>query len=292
MRILKLIALCAGLATTYASPLFAADTSSAISAKDNAVRKVNVSGRQRMLTQRMTMALCFAQAGLDSARFRGLANETSNLFHKSLAALRNGDPDDGMLPEITPEVLSELDGVQGLWATFQPLVQAGLGGDLTGDDFGVLHQTNVPLLKQSNAVVSAIELHNGDVVSDPELNSTVNVAGRQRMLSQKAAKELCFIYHGLSDADRAALAATTELFETSLQDLLFGNAALGIMTPPTEEIMVQYDMVFQLWSEVAPIYKRAAEGGNVTVDDLKVVAGLVDTILKEANAAVLMYQNL
>lgn len=282
-----------GIAAVLMTPMQGTASQGHIAAKDNAVRKMNVSGRQRMLTQRMSMALCFASTGQDRDRFRAVARRTSELFAKSQTALRDGDLTDSMLPEEEPGILAELNKVETLWAEFYPIVQSGLDGDLSVEGLQRLSDQNIPLLTQANSAVSAFEQHLTGVDQDPELKSTINVAGRQRMLSQKAAKELCFIFQNVNaEAHRAALRTTIDAFDQAIQDLLFGNTAAGVMAPPTDQILWQYDTLYQSWQDISSIYHNAANGGSVSAQDMKRVAAYVDRILKEANSAVSMYQEL
>ncbi|WP_277052998.1 type IV pili methyl-accepting chemotaxis transducer N-terminal domain-containing protein [Zestomonas thermotolerans] len=55
---------------------------------------------------------------------------------------------------------------------------------------------------------------------------TINVAGAQRMLSQKMSKEALLLHHGV--IDRSVLEATMEQFELSHLDLLNGNRERNI----------------------------------------------------------------
>jgi len=61
----------------------------------------------------------------------------------------------------------------------------------------------------------------------------INLAGKQRMLTQKMSKEALFIAKGISvDANKASLAKTVALFDKTLKGLVAGDASLNL--PKTE----------------------------------------------------------
>ncbi len=73
----------------------------------------------------------------------------------------------------------------------------------------------------------------------------VNVAGRQRMLSQRIAKNTLRIIHGDSEAAEE-LRQATELFDRGLHGLRKGDPEQGI-PPAPEKIQEQLDVVNDLW---------------------------------------------
>lgn len=74
--------------------------------------------------------------------------------------------------------------------------------------------------------------------------ATINIAGRQRMLSQRVAKEALLMQSGM---EQVQINKTIELFESSMQNLLNGNKKLGISQPWTPEIKGQLATVNNLW---------------------------------------------
>jgi methyl-accepting chemotaxis protein len=114
----------------------------------------------------------------------------------------------------------------------------------------------------------------------------INLAGRQRMLTQKMTKEMLFILAGQNQQE--ALAKTKNLFQTTLAGLILGNDEIGLPPAPTEEILSQLTLVESLWGKF-----RIALDKAVTTKDEKLLNRLtVDsvTILKEMNAAVKMFE--
>ncbi|OMH38272.1 methyl-accepting chemotaxis protein [Motiliproteus sp. MSK22-1] len=111
---------------------------------------------------------------------------------------------------------------------------------------------------------------------------TINVAGRQRMLSQRLAKETLMVVQGVEQ--KVAVEKTMQLFESSHQDLINGNPSTGIVAPATPQISQQLEHVGSLWTD----YKQTIN--NYLVDASKQNLGLLHkqspVILKEMNKAV------
>lgn len=117
-------------------------------------------------------------------------------------------------------------------------------------------------------------------------SKVINIAGRQRMLTQKMTKEMLFVLVGQDQ--KQALQSTKQLFQSSLTDLIAGNEALNIPPAPTEAINEQLLNVEKLWNQFGPSLDVA-----LTADDPALLQSLTAdsvTILKEMNAAVMMYE--
>lgn len=87
--------------------------------------------------------------------------------------------------------------------------------------------------------------------------ATINVAGRQRMLSQRAAKEALLVSAGI--APKSDLEATIALFERSHGMLREGDASQGIVAPMTGEIAAQLRLVQERWSGYRDALLRLAD---------------------------------
>ncbi|MDJ1009529.1 MAG: type IV pili methyl-accepting chemotaxis transducer N-terminal domain-containing protein, partial [Paracoccaceae bacterium] len=199
-----------------------------ISAAEDGARKINVSGRQRMLTQRMAKAVCFYRLGIEPERHREMALAAHELYDRSLAALIDGDPDMGLLPERNSRAEVQLRLAEELWADFGPAVKAALAED-DAAAAETVRATNVRLLEQSNKAVSALVIAHGSAEVAPDVAIAINVAGRQRMLSQRMSKEFCSLATGGAGEElRETLAETVALFEASHAGLVDGDPVLGV----------------------------------------------------------------
>ena len=74
----------------------------------------------------------------------------------------------------------------------------------------------------------------------------INIAGKERMLSQKMSKEVFYIVHR-HENDFRELNAAVNLFENNLKDLLYGNTVKGIYAPQNERIVAKLEEVMEIW---------------------------------------------
>ena len=149
----------------------------------------------------------------------------------------------------------------------------------------VLKYMNIAVFKIARAYAASVaEVPLG-------LTITIDVAGRQRMLTQKAVKEACLMVTAedpLVYADR--LGETIELFDLSLKALRDGYEDVGVIAAPTREIDRKLLEVAGLWEPVRSILDRAAEGQVLSDRDLSKVARMSEPLLQTMNEAVGLYE--
>ncbi len=282
------------LALVLASSGFGVEWGGASAAVTESKRKINLAGRQRMLTQRMAKALCFAAIGIQKEQHLAMARDAHHLFDQTLTELRDGGGEFNFQREERQIILSELRDVEHLWATYRDkITRAWNSGEVDPETLGLIYETNVPTLFQANEAVSAYARYYNDPAVHPALALAINLAGRQRMLSQKASKEFCFVLYGKNaQTNREALGGTIELFNTSLEDLRFGSSALGLPGAPSEEIVRQLILIEDLWAPLSEILVRVAAGEDPTVSEIEYIATKNNEVLAEMNRAVGMYEAL
>ena len=128
------------------------------------------------------------------------------------------------------------------------------------------------------AVVSASALYMSLSVS-PE---TINVAGAQRMLSQKMSKEALMQRAGvLSDG---ALQNSIEQFDNAHHDLINGNPGRNISAIEEPAVRAQMERVGTLWAAFRELLLRSAQPDSVV--DLAVLEQRSTELLREMNQAV------
>ncbi len=124
----------------------------------------------------------------------------------------------------------------------------------------------------------------------------INIAGKQRMLSQKMTKEsfATLLFNGKQqERYQKDLIKTAKLFDASLNNLIIGNSNLEM--PPTKDktILTQKNKVKKLWSI---FYKNINTIINTTTPSaekekaLNYIEANNITLLKEMNKAVGMYE--
>lgn len=257
--------------------------------------KINLAGRQRMLSQRMAKAACFASLGVDEARHLAMLGDAHGLFETTLTGLVDGDVSVGMLPETHSAVVDQLGKVERLWAGYGSVIEEVVAAQTVGEDqLAAIAALNVPVLREMHVSVGVMETYYGsDGSVHPALALAINVSGRQRMLSQRASKEFCFIVAGVDvDQNRQALSQTLQLFEDSLEGLINGDMSRGLAPAPTPEIAAQLASVEGLWTPFSAVLRQAAAGESPSAGDIALVAQQNDVVLAEMNAAVTLYNGL
>jgi len=133
---------------------------------------INKAGRQRMLSQRAAKAYLAAGQGVLADRTREVLAVSIALFDRQLAELKAFAP--------TPEIRDTYAGLDAAWGEYKAM----LVGRVPSRD-------GAPALIALDGKVLALA-HKGTVqleqVSGKPVGKLVNVAGRQRMLSQRVAK--------------------------------------------------------------------------------------------------------
>lgn len=106
----------------------------------------------------------------------------------------------------------------------------------------------------------------------------INIAGKQRMLSQKMSKEAFFIVHRHSN-DFRELNTAVNLFESSLNDLLYGNEATGIYVPQNENIKSKLEEVMGYWRPFRIHIEELKSDIQSVRPDMEMLAGRIEKLL-------------
>lgn len=261
-----------------------------VSIENDAVNKINIAGRQRMLSQRIAKSLCFATIGISVDAHMKAAKSARELFAASAKALRKGSPEMGLLPEQNPRILDALRDMSETWMLYDAVIGPAIeAGKPTIEDLRKVQELNLNVLKMAQATVTEIENVYGNTSMEPSLAKTINMAGRQRMLSQKSSKEFCFIRAGIDiEANKSALRSTALLFDDSIFALAFGDENLQIPAPSIEIEWQNID-ILSVWYVLNDILRVALDDGDLSEDQLQTAADINNIVLKESNRAVSMY---
>jgi len=118
-------------------------------------RVINLAGRQRMLIQKLTKELIMMKS---VQGVRAEAEDTANLFDKTLKGLLNGDKELA-LPGVSDRLIKrQLKKVQNLWDELQQKIEPLFRGEkLSSDYFVSLDRFSNNLVKEMNRAVSMME---------------------------------------------------------------------------------------------------------------------------------------
>jgi Type IV pili methyl-accepting chemotaxis transducer N-term len=163
--------LLAGLVFAASQSSARAETSPAVTTQMDIPSAVNIAGRQRMLSQRMVKAYLMLGQGIAADDARTVLQGSIDQFESQLAALKAFQP--------TPLVRSAVVNLDAAWTKCEALLTAApsKAGAIE------LYDANEALQNAAHSAVLAYQ----DVTGAP-LDHLVNLAGRQRMLSQRMAK--------------------------------------------------------------------------------------------------------
>ncbi len=118
---------------------------------------INIAGRQRMLSQKMSKEAITIQSCVQINECRASLNDTHNLFDASLNGLINGNKSMKLPATEDPAILSQMRKVELLWNNFSPEIQTMLSPNSSADQSDQAIQKilkgNVPLLKEMNKAV-------------------------------------------------------------------------------------------------------------------------------------------
>ena len=194
-------------------------------AKISDAEAVNMSGLQRMLSQRIAKSYLMIGQRVNLKDAQQQRDTSVALFEKNLSTLKEYAP--------TPEINQGLTQVESVWLGYKKRV---LSTPQREDALTVIRQSD-EVLKLSEAVVKMIQTHSK--VSAARL---VNMSGRQRMLSQRIGKLYLSKSWGLTyDGLEQDLTTAINDYENALQEL----SASNLNTPQITEGL---GSVKRIWS--------------------------------------------
>lgn len=256
------------LAATAWTPL-SAETAQNAPATDSAEVRINLSGKLRMLSQRIPSAACHLSRGIATDSASALLTGAVNEFDAILNGLENGDLALNINgAETRPRTLAQIENLKVAWAPLRDAAIAVSEGAATEDDLAMIFSQNLETLTQAQLLVEQLtkQYANPNATTHAAL-MLVDISGRQRMLTQKMSKESCMLMGGFDGmVTNDDLAGTTRIFEASLEALRFGMPQVGILPPPNPGISEGLNAVVADWSQVEP-YIDAVIAGETLDDD-------------------------
>jgi hypothetical protein len=229
---------------------------------------INKAGRQRMLSQRMAKAWLALGQGVDTRRADKVMADSMALFDRQLVELKAYAP--------SPDIRQTYTALEAAWSDYKAALvgqapdraATGLVLSLDGKVLKLAHQGTVQLEQLSGKPVGKL----------------VNVAGRQRMLSQRTAKFYLSQRWGAQVADaagemekarqefRAAMTLLTQAPQATAvikeqlalaeqQWVFFENALTRLQEPSgaqrrAEEVFATSENILQVMDKVTGLYTQ------------------------------------
>ncbi len=268
--------------------LFGVPVSPVLANDDVMASKINLAGRQRMLTQRIAKAACYISLFSNVDKHLEMLERSSKEFDNNLISLRHGNPGLQFPAEKDPAVLMGFNRVEETWKYLKFASNLLLETpDYPGADVDLIAEFNMPALTQSHAIVQLLEnqMSGGNDITG--LIPAINVAGRLRMLSQKSAKEFCLVSYGKNvRKHQLDLKKSIEEFDQTISDLKNGNENRNILPVPTREILDVLLNIESHWLRARDVMINAADKQNSRSADFKVISFTNEVLLQQSNRMV------
>jgi hypothetical protein len=256
----------------------------ALTTKQLAV-SINLAGKQRMLSQKMTKEALLVKAGIDKKENLKKLKSSRDLFDKTLKGLQHGDKSLKLKKCKNSAVQDQLKTVQKIWKTFDKQIQKVLNNKADKSTYKKLQSLNITLLKEMNKAVTLYVKQSKKGTSTRA--QAVNLCGKERMLTQKIAKDLMFIANNIDVKNNSKdLKKTAKLFEKILKGLQHGDSSLGLEGTKLPKIQKQLKVGEKLFKEIKPTFKKSIKNKKTAQ---KTITKL-DTLLVEMNKAVTLFE--
>lgn len=265
-----------------------------MSADDFAVT-INLAGKQRMLSQKMAKEALLIGAGVQTGESAAALSSTVSLFERTLAGLQRGDSELALVATSNPRIQQQLSRVETLWQGLAPIYQQIADQQsLSNEQLRQVAAGNVPLLKAMN---KAVGMYERDALGGRRASGgkalQLNLAGRQRMLTQKMSKEFLLIAMGYQvDDNRLNLLDSISQFDDTLSGLVSGSELLQLSAATEPAIIKELQSVVEQWQRFMPLISPTSRYNSdaPSEDTVQRIAALNVPLLKQMNVAVKQYE--
>ena len=229
---------------------------------------VNLCGRLRLLTQRQAIAWAMAAHGIAPAEAAVQLRQRVAEFERTLARLEKANLD--------PALAAALALVGTNWVAYRDVLFAH---EPDGDAKRV-SRASEDILDAADKLTTLAEHHAGS-----ERVHYVNVAGRNRMLSQRIVK--LFLFQDLADCAEAAQAqidVSAAAFDANLDELRRSAGSVPQLVAQLEEVAQQWG---RLKTAMVPSAQRLRRSQH-----LRLVVAKGGRLLRHVDTAVKLYERL
>lgn len=228
---------------------------------------INKAGRQRMLSQRMAKAYLQIGQDVDAERSKKILDGSVSLFDRQLVELKNFAP--------TPEIRNTYLNLERAWLAYKDVL---VGSKPSQQGARRVMEINEEVLSLAHQGTVQLEKHSGTTEG-----RLINIAGRQRMLSQRMAKFYQAINWSVApDNGSAELDKARKEFVAALQELTSAPAN-------TQAIKDELELGRQQWMFFEnALFNRGSEKKAAALN----VATTSERILEVMNNVTGMYEKL
>ena len=289
-----LIAFLSAMMVGLVSPFAVANTQEGIARLPDGVLqtwagRIHIAGRQRMLSQRMTKAMCYSLLDTETGKFAQIADVAAREFEQRLQSLMARPMPTTRDPQLIDQIDKSLKAVEAQSRGLTASVRQIASGDVHSVAMRLVLERNRPTLKSMEKSM-ALMVKAAESEMAPKAARTLNQAGRQRALVQKMAKDICLISTGLHvTKSRVALKHDYTYFVAVHEALMSRTKAPHFETAPTPEIRAALRKVDGLWQRMKPLVRSVLDGEVPSAKRLDAVSIVSNEILSQMDHVVMLW---
>ncbi len=188
-----------------------------INKQESDSRVMNMAGKQRMLTQKMTKE---AMSIFNGTTKKEELVKTVELFDKSLVALIDGDSKEGIPITKDAEIVAQLEKVRDMWKEFKSnIIEAAEHTEKREELYNTIIADNAKMIEKTDKIASVM-------VEEGVSRRLIYQVGRLGVLLQEIAKKSLMFDKGLIEKEQ--LLDTMKKFDAILSGLIDGAPSMGI----------------------------------------------------------------
>jgi hypothetical protein len=261
-------------------------------AEQNRKHAINVAGRERMLTQKMTKEALLVTLGIEREKHKKALLKTSRQYDQALHAFLNGSKKLAIAKVNVPSTRAFIERkLLPQWNAFYDNISRILQSDKKEPEaLAYLISHNETLLQLSDKLVQKLKSDAGKQnFMEAAREQIVDIAGRQRMLTQKMTKEKLITLAAIQkEKYQKRVQQSIDQFEQTLHDLRYGNPNRMIPKPTDQTLIKQLQQVAEIWQKLKPLYEKS----HPTKDELTTIISQNNLLLQEMDKAVMLYEKL
>ncbi len=257
--------------------------------ENNSKHLINIAGRQRMLTQRISKLAIECAYKLQNNSCLDMLKDVE-LYNKTLRAFKKGNQNMQINAIKSAKAKEQIKEIDKIWKPFvMNVISFVKSGGKDKSSLEYILDNNIRLLKESNRLVKILQKEEFKDLTEVEkmMLYIVNIAGKERMLSQKMTKEY-LEYHFLNRKEsKEQMIDSIDRFDTILDILLNGNNQLRVPKVTNLKIKKELTLIKNIWNKLKPYYLKE----QIESKKLKLLLKANPILLSKMNQTVFMIDN-
>jgi hypothetical protein len=253
---------------SLATPALAQSTTAADAVYMAGAERVHVGGLMRETAQRMAVASCFYDAGIETAIYADQITQGIADYDSYLAALTEGDAGLGInTAEESRKLISTIYSVTSQWDRFKEAAQGRLNGEGPTDGTDYVSRHNLNMMHTSKyllrEIIAEYAIPPAFLQSDA---FTLDIVTRQPALANQISKEACgLITDNTVMGSTSRFTKSVDRFDASMGALINGFEGLGVSAPPTPEVRASLEAIAADWATLKTLLDQVVGSNDATL---------------------------